>query len=137
MADTLEQRVKSLEDRVAALESTANQVNTAPVKVTTGKQQSAKEFLLTKTLKSAVQKTLALAYYFEVTTKSGAFNAADLEATFRSAKEKPPANLNDMVYKNIKKGYLMEDSSKKDSKKAWVLTSTGEKVVEDNNFNED
>ena len=40
-----------------------------------------------------------------------------------------PANINDAVNKNIEKGYIM-DAKKKDSKKAWTLTATGERFVE-------
>ena len=51
---------------------------------------------------------------------------------FRSAKEKPPKNINDVINKNINPGkFIMDAASKKDDKKAWVLTSTGEKHVEE------
>lgn len=132
MAD-LEQRVKALEDRVSALEAASRATQTArPVE----KQQSPKEFLMAKAPKSVVEKTLALGYYYEVATGQGAFNINDLEALFRAAKEKLPANISDMANKNVKKGHIMEDATKKDDKRAWVLTATGERYVE-NNFNEE
>jgi hypothetical protein len=58
------------------------------------------------------------------------FNVADLEATFRAAREKLPKNINDAANKNVARGFLMEAREKKDSKKAWQLTATGERSVE-------
>jgi len=134
MTDSLELRVKALEDRVAALETLG--VPAPAASTTMAKRQSPKEFLMAKAPKSVVEKTLTLAYYYEIVTGQGAFNINDLEALFRAAKEKLPANISDMANKNVKKGHIMEDSDKKDDKRAWVLTATGERYVEDN-FNED
>ena len=125
----LEQKVKALEARVSVIE--AAMAVPAVAKPAT-KKQSPKEFLLTVAPKSVVDKTLVLAYYYEVVTGQGAFTTADLEAMFRGAKEKLPTNLGDMVNKNVKKGYIMEESTKKGDKKAWVLTATGEKYAEGN-----
>jgi hypothetical protein len=134
MTDSLELRVKALEDRVAALEAVGA---TAPAaSTTTTKRQSPKEFLMAKAAKSVVEKTLALGYYYEIVTGQGAFNISDLETLFRAAKEKLPANMSDMANKNVKKGHIMEDADKKDDKRAWVLTRTGEEYVE-NNFSEE
>jgi hypothetical protein len=38
--------------------------------------------------------------------------------------------MNDAVNKNIGRGFFMEAAEKKDSKKAWQLTATGERFVE-------
>ena len=85
---------------------------------------------MTKALKSNIQKVAALAYFIEHVEGSTSFNTADLETAFRAAKEKLPANMNDAVNKNIAKGFIMEAEDRKDSKKAWYLTSTGENHVE-------
>jgi len=119
--DKLEERVEKLERQFVG-ESTPNLQRV--------RKQSAKEFLLTKSLKSEVQRALALAYFLEREEGLTAFNVADLEAAFRSAREKLPRNMNDVVNKNVAHGYLMEMKEKKDSKKAWQLTSTGERFVE-------
>jgi len=58
------------------------------------------------------------------------FNVGDLDRVFRLAREKLPKNLNDAVNKNISRGLLMEAAERKDSRKAWHLTSTGERFVE-------
>jgi hypothetical protein len=121
-------KIQELEGRVEKLE----QLFSIPGNVSAAKQkkQSVKEFLMTKTLKSDIQKVAALAYFIEHIEKSASFNTADLEVAFRAAKEKLPTNMNDAVNKNIAKGFLMEAEERKDSKKAWCLTSTGEHHVE-------
>lgn len=135
MSSNIEARLEALENRVAILEATAGGSTTSvqrPIKV---KTQSPKEFLMGLALKSAVEKTLALGYFIETIQGSGHFNIDDIEATFRLAKEKVPGNIGDMVNKNIKKGVFMEHDEKKDGKKAWVLTATGESFAE-NGFKE-
>ena len=54
-----------------------------------------------------------------------------MTVAFQSAKEKRPMNVSDTVAKNVARGLLMEAPNKKDSKKAWELTTTGEKYVEE------
>ena len=122
-------RLNSLESRVAKLEK-ANGPG-APVGATQVKKMSAKEFMLNKPVKSEVQKVLALAYFLERHESVATFNVPDLENVFRSAREKLPKNMNDAVNKNIARGFIMEAAEKKDSKKAWNLTASGERFIED------
>jgi hypothetical protein len=128
---TIKQRVVELEERITKLEAffSPNSVNPLTMKT---KKISAKEFLMTKKLKTETQKVLALGYYLEHMGSTESFNTADLEAIFRSVRERLPKNMNDAVNKNIARGFLMDAAEKKDNKKAWVLTATGEKFVEDN-----
>lgn len=121
-------RLANLEERVEKLERQF--VNESAVSAAKARKQSAKEFLLTKSPKSEVQKALVLAYFLEREEGLMSFNVPDLEAAFRSAREKLPKNMNDVVNKNIAHGFLMEAKEKKDSKKAWQVTSTGERFVE-------
>jgi hypothetical protein len=124
----LQARINDLEKRVCQLEK---QLAGAPApRAASGKKLSAKEFLMAKNVKSETQRVLALGYFLERVTGMASFNVPDLEATFRSAKEKLPKNMNDAVNKNITRGFLMEAETKKDAKKAWYLTSTGERYVE-------
>jgi hypothetical protein len=123
-----ELRLGKLEERVEKLERLiANKANELVAKE---RRLSAKEFMLSKKLNSEVQKVLALAYFLEREESMVSFNVADLETAFRSAREKLPSNMNDAVNKNIAKGLVMQAAEKKDSKKAWQLTSTGERYVE-------
>jgi len=114
------------ESRISALEG-------MPAKKTQGegKKLSIKEFILTKKPGDDVQKTLVVGYYLEHFESMDRFNARDLSDGFRSAKEPLPTNINDKVNLNIGKGYMMEAKEKKDKFKAWVLTNSGEKFVEE------
>ena len=125
----LEDQVRLLEKRVAMLEKQLAG-NEIPI-VATSKRQSAREFLATKRLKAETQKVLVFGYFLERHEAMASFNVSDLDGVFRSARETPPKNLNDAVNKNVARGLIMEAKEKKDSKKAWQLTSTGERHVEE------
>lgn len=127
-AEDIVGRLSRLEERVSKLENARS--SAAPTGAAQIKKMSAKEFLMTKAVKSEVQKVLALAYYLERHENLTVFNVPDLESVFRSAREKLPKNMNDAVNKNIARGFMMEAAEKKDSKKAWNLTSSGERFVD-------
>ncbi|MGB9622400.1 MAG: hypothetical protein ACPL07_01015, partial [Candidatus Bathyarchaeia archaeon] len=95
-----------------------------------GKTLSIKEFILQKNPKNDVQKALVIGYYLEKFKSVSPFNAKDLEKAWREAREKVPTNIPDKIQKNIAKGHMMEAEEEKGGLKAWVLTSTGEGVVE-------
>jgi hypothetical protein len=94
------------------------------------KDISVKEFIIAKKPKDDVQKTLVLGYYLEKYRNMTSFNAKDLDGVFREAKESVPGNINDKAIKNIDRGFIMEAKEKKDKLKAWHLTNTGERIVE-------
>ena len=121
-------RLGRLEERVGRIEKRLE--GDGAVEAAKSKKLSAKEFLLSKNPKSETQKVVALAYFLERQEALLSFNVSDLEGAFRSAREKLPKNMNDAVNKNIARGFLMPAAEKKDSKKAWQLTSTGERFVE-------
>jgi len=127
--NTTEDRLANLEKRVGILEELLAKPN-CEGKPPTDKRVSPREFLDLKKTSTAIEKTLALAYYLEHIEQMSSFNVSDLSNAFRMAKEPLPVNLNDMINKNISKGYLMDFQKPKDSKKAWTLTATGEKFVE-------
>jgi hypothetical protein len=114
------------EGRISALEG-------MPAKKTQGegKKLSIKEFILTKKPVDDVQKTLVVGYYLEHYEGMDGFSAKDLAEGFRSAKEPLPTNINDKVNRNIQSGRMMDAKEKKDNRKAWVLTNSGEKFVEE------
>ena len=131
-AKTVEKRLEDLEKRLGIIEplvhtSSTDNSSTQKQKV---KRISSKEFLLSKKPSSDVAKTLALAYYLERFEKLDSFNISDIEVVFREAREKSPSNFNDVINKNIAKGFIMETRELKDAKKAWVLTATGERFIE-------
>lgn len=127
-------KMLDLEKRIGALEILVGgeKSNTS---ASPAKKLSVKEFILLKKPSGDVQKSLAIAYYLEKNEDMRSFNVEDLAHYFQLAKEPTPENLNDKINMNIKKGHVMEAKEKKENKKAWVITNTGEQFV-DNNFKE-
>ncbi len=123
--------VKSLDGRVSKLETTgATSVSSAKSRhAPPEKKLSLKEFIISQAPSNAVQTTLTIGYYLENHDGVSPFNASDLEEGFRAARETVPPNINDKANQCVKNGYFMVEKSKKDSKKAWVVTRTGEEVV--------
>ncbi len=127
-------KVLDLEKRIGALEILVGEEKSNTV-ASPAKKLSVKEFILLKNPSGDVQKSLAIAYYLEKNEDMRSFNVEDLAHYFQLAKEPTPKNLNDKINMNIKKGHVMEAKEKKENKKAWVITNTGEQFV-DNNFKE-
>lgn len=127
--ETLEAVKRQLEDhesRIRKLESLALPMAIPPVL----KKLSIKEFLLSKKPQTDVDKALAIGGYLEKNDGFSSFNVKDIESGFRAAKEPLPKNINDCINKNVSKGYMMDATGKKDNRRAWVLTSSGEQCVE-------
>ncbi len=127
--DTVSETLLKHEERISALERLLRGGGDGSA-VLSLKKQSAKEFLMSKDIGTETQKVLALAYYLERAEGLPSFNVPDLETVFRAAREKLPKNMNDAVNKNVARGFVMEAVEKKGGKKAWVLTATGERFVE-------
>ncbi|MBR1122306.1 hypothetical protein JQ628_12340 [Bradyrhizobium lablabi] len=126
--DEILSSVKSLDARLSKLEAGTGRGDTgASVEE---KKLSLKEFLIERGPSNGVQKTLAIGYFLENYDGASPFNAADLERGFRAAREPVPPNINDKANLCVKKGHFMEHSEKKDSLKAWLVTRTGEGIVE-------
>lgn len=122
---TLEQRVSDLETQLSAGNSIVSQEPS-----TNGKRLSVKEFVLEKKPKGDVQKTLVISHYLEKYENMTSVNVDDLAKYFRLSKEPVPGNLNDKINMNIRKGHMTEAEDKKENKKAWVVTNTGEQFIE-------
>lgn len=118
--------LKSLDLRVSKLEG-GSATGVAPV---VRKPISIKEFIISKAPPNGVLMTLTVGYYLENYDGITPLTAADLEAGFRAAREAVPSNLNDKANSCVKKGYFMEAKEKKGSLKAWLVTRTGESIVE-------
>lgn len=130
---TIEERIAELEKKVMQLERLLIPAEKAshPASRPSGtKQLSIKEFINQKQPTSSREVTLVIGYFIENYEEILPFNVRDLEDGFRAAKVPPPKNLNDMVNKNIAAGFFMESKQKKDGRKAWELTATGESRVE-------
>lgn len=131
MVSDVEKRIGDLENRVTSLERVVNQTKyTGLAQNQTKKKLSIKEFLISKRPSDDVKRSLVIGYFFEKFEGFESFNADDLRGGFEKAREKKPLNINDKINLNKGKGYLDEASDKRDGKKAWYLTSSGENFVE-------
>lgn len=131
MKEDIQKRFEAIERRLEQLENSGHSKNDISSAVT-NKNLSLKEFLISKNPESYVLKTLTIGYHLEKSEGQLEFNIKDLENAFRNAKEQVPSNINQIVNENIKKGHMMVVKEKKDGLKSWVLTSSGERFVENN-----
>lgn len=127
---SLNEKVLALEARVVVIEALLNEGKQTQTSVSPAKKLSVKEFIILKNPSGDVQKSLVIAYYLEKNEGMQSFNIEDLAQYFQLAKEPTPQNLNDKINMNIKKGHMMEAREKKDNKKSWVVTNTGEQFIE-------
>ncbi len=127
----IEERIRRLEERVSLVEekygSNQNQDITKGVQT---KSLSLREFLLDRKPSNDVERTLAIGYFLEKYEGVASFNIEDILSAYVRAKEKKPININDKIGMNAKKGHIDEDRAKKDGKKSWYVTSSGERFVE-------
>jgi len=128
----IKEKLRELEERLLKLERLLTETNFDKPK----KKISVKEFILQKHPKGDVQRTLTVGYYLEKYEDFLSFNVKDLERAFREAVEIVPQNIPEKVRKNIGKGHMMEAEEKKEGLKAYILTTSGEKFIE-NNFKEE
>ncbi len=130
MNEEVFKQIADLEARVSRLEQTIIYPDTAKnVSVLKRAQVSVVEFLREKTPSTAVDKALVFAVYHEKQTDKDVFNTEDLLSLWRQAKETPPANINDLINKNIKKGFVAEEKTEKGQKKSWYVTTSGTDIV--------
>ncbi len=127
MSADLASRVEGLERRIAALEALVPHTPELP---TRAKPMSLREFVISKSPKTSVDVALLIAYHLEKFARVSPFNHDDLIRGFAEAKEPLPSNPSDTVYKNIRRGLLTETKEKKDGMKAWIVTNSGERFVE-------
>lgn len=131
MSTDLIKRIEALEARVTKLESASTVQAGNAISISSKKDKvSVVEFMRSKNPTTAIDKTLVFAVFFEMESDKDTFNTEDLLSLWRSAKETPPSNINDLINKNLKKGYIAEEKTEKGQKKAWYVTRTGSEVVE-------
>jgi len=127
LREELEQIRRVLEEHERRLSKLEEAFETKSPK--TVKRMSIREFLNLKKPKTDVDKTLAICYYLEKYENIIPFTRRDIMEAFKKAREKVPANVSDAINKNIKKGFI-DEVGKKEKLKAYQLTNSGEKFVE-------
>jgi len=130
MNEEIIKKVTDLEARVLKLEQIVNLSGSVKTTPTSKRPQvSVVEFLREKKPTSAMDKTLVFAVYNESQTGKDTFGTEDVMSLWRQAKETPPANINDLINKNVKKGFVAEEKVEKGQKKSWYVTSSGAEAV--------
>jgi hypothetical protein len=87
------------------------------------------EFLAQLNITTHIDRTVAILYY-QYRTDNELTTIGELEAAYSSARVRAPRNFSDILAQCIRKGYVVVARDKKDGKKAWQITSLGEKFVE-------
>ncbi len=119
----LRERVKILEQQFSSTEAVNN--------FTRSKELSPKEFLLRYGKITATDKVLVFGSFLEQLRNANSFDKDEIARLFLEAKEPQPANISDLIGKNMRKGYIMKypnDSS--ETLNHYTLTATGENYVE-------
>jgi len=73
---------------------------------------------------------IIFSYWLHKKEKMISYNKTDIENCYAKARITKPANVTDLMNRVQGKGYVMPASEKKDNKKAWVITRSGENYVE-------
>lgn len=126
MSEDLKKILEEHETRISKLERLLSPEKSEIAK----KKMSIKEFIIEKRPKGDVQKTLTIGYFLEKCGEIASFNVKDLENGFRNARERVPSNIGDKITKNIKNGHMDEAKEKRNGLKAWYLTNSGERFIE-------
>ena len=93
-------------------------------------RMQASEFLASLNVRSQLDQFVAVAYYF---LRSGqeSVTRAEIMDTLSKARLPRPKNPSDVIGKCIRRAHLIEAAEQKDKQKAWQITPTGEKYVEE------
>ncbi len=105
---------------------------TPPTAVDTTLPASLVEFIRTKGNPSEHTDIEVLcAYWLLKKENMTSYNATDIQNCYDEARIAKPANINDIMNRIQASGYVMPVKEKKDGKKAWVITGTGEKYAQE------
>lgn len=99
----------------------------APVKATVV-QMPLSEFLAFANLRSHIDRVVAVAYHFYRKSQAAVTRVEFLDA-YTKARISRPANISDIIGKCVQAGYLLD--TEKENRKAWQITRTGERYIEE------
>ncbi len=101
----------------------------ATANVERGKPLSPSEFIKKVSPKNQSERALVLAHYLEKVKNMESFDTTDLTKIGREAKQPKFANISATVAGLVQQGRLM-GAGEKESKRVFVLTTTGEEYVD-------
>ena len=88
------------------------------------------EFLAQMKINTETDRLATILYYHLHNGRDSSTRAEILEA-YSTARVRRPTNPADVIARCIRKGHVIEAPEKKDGQKAWQITVTGEKYVEE------
>lgn len=88
------------------------------------------EFLAQRRIVAETDRVVAILYHqFHNGQESG--TRAEILEAYSAARIRRPTNLSDVIARCIRKGLVIEAPEKKDGHKAWQITQSGERYVEE------
>lgn len=99
-------------------------------KTTKVASMQASEFLASLDLRSQLDQLEAVAYYF-LHSGQESVTRAEVMDTLSKARLPRPKNLSDVIGKCIRRGHIIVAAEDKGGQKAWQITPTGERYVEE------
>lgn len=87
------------------------------------------EILASKELRSHMDRFEAIAWYF-LRKGDNSVNSNDIFDAYAKARMQRPKNLTDVINQSAKRGHLIDSPEKKDERKAWCITRSGESYIE-------
>jgi len=88
------------------------------------------EFLAQLNITTHVDRVVAILYH-RYHSGDGLTTVEDFDEAYSDARVKAPQNFSDVLGQCIRRGYVVEAKEKKEGKKAWQITPSGEKFVEE------
>lgn len=88
------------------------------------------EFMASKRPTSHGDRVLLVAYYY-LHSKNEPVTRSEISEAYTIARTPRPQNLSDIIGKCVSKGYLTEYPAGKDGKRAWQITQTGERYLQE------
>lgn len=88
------------------------------------------EFLASRNPITHKDRVLLVAYYY-LHSKNEPVTTSEFDEAYTSARMPRPKNLADTIAKCVSKGYLVDYRDGKEGKRAWQVTQTGEKYIQE------
>lgn len=89
------------------------------------------ELLASRSLKSHMDKVEAIAWHFLRQSGEDSVTRKDILDAYSKARMQKPKNLTDVINLSVRRGHLTDAPEKKDGQKAWSITPTGERYIEE------
>ena len=88
------------------------------------------EFLASRKPITHKDRVLLVAYYY-FHSKNEPVTTSEIDEAYTLARMPRPQNLSDTIAKCVSKGYFVDYRDGKEGKRAWQITQTGEKYLEE------